>query len=332
MAERKPEEPFITVLMPVFNAERFLTVSMQSILSQDYKNFEFLIIDDGSTDASRDIIASCSDERIRYIYKEHSGLGDSLNFGLQQARYEVIARMDADDISLPGRLRKQVAVFVQAPRNTILSTQYALFNKSRISGLVKCTSNTEQIKKRLALHNEITHSAVMYNKTFILESGGYINGVFEDFALWLRLRRAANFIILPEILSLVRYDTTSLSRKHPQIKKGMLLQLLNSFAATPEAISKEFGLTLAEAYAIAGWREYFFGDKNKARVIFLSNFLTMDDKVNIFLAILLSLLPEGLFEYQKEMRIRFKIKKYLLYFTEEFQRINRYLSGISHGA
>src|SRR3990170_6306785 len=102
--------PEITVLMSVYNGERFLREAIESILNQTYRDFEFLIINDGSTDSSREIILSYNDPRIRLIDNElNIGLTRSLNKGLRLARGKYIARQDADDISFRKRLEKQVA-------------------------------------------------------------------------------------------------------------------------------------------------------------------------------------------------------------------------------
>ena len=103
------ENPKITVLMPVFNAENFLNKAIESILTQTFKDFEFLIINDGSTDNSEQIINNYAkkDSRIRLINRENHGLVDTLNFGLKQAKAELIARFDADDICMPSRLKEQ---------------------------------------------------------------------------------------------------------------------------------------------------------------------------------------------------------------------------------
>jgi len=101
-------KPLVTVLMPVYNAERFLSEAMDSILNQTLINFEFLIIDDGSHDSSLKIIRSYDDPRIRLVQNEKNlGISATLNKGINLASADLIARMDADDISYPERLQKQ---------------------------------------------------------------------------------------------------------------------------------------------------------------------------------------------------------------------------------
>jgi glycosyltransferase involved in cell wall biosynthesis len=98
------EENFITVLLPVYNSQPYVGAAIKSMLNQTYDQFELLIIDDGSTDNTASVVKSFNDDRINYLYKEHTGLAESLNFGLQKAKYNYIARMDSDDISHENRL------------------------------------------------------------------------------------------------------------------------------------------------------------------------------------------------------------------------------------
>ena len=103
------ENPRVTALMSVFNGDKYLSEALESILNQTFTNFEFLIINDGSNDRTEDILKSYDDVRIRIINNDNNmGLAKSLNKGLRIARGEYIARMDADDISLPTRLARQV--------------------------------------------------------------------------------------------------------------------------------------------------------------------------------------------------------------------------------
>src|SRR5690242_1454586 len=111
----------LTVLMPVYNAERFLREAIDSILAQSLQQFEFLIIDDGSTDSSVDIIRSYTDSRIRFIQNERNlGISATLNKGIELSKTELIARMDADDISYPTRLEKQYQYFLTHPDCALL--------------------------------------------------------------------------------------------------------------------------------------------------------------------------------------------------------------------
>src|ERR1041384_3373929 len=103
------QKPKVTVIFPVFNGEKFLHLSIRSILNQTFRDFELLLIDDGSTDKTREIISGFEDARIRFLSNEkNEGLIFTLNLGIAEAHGEFLARMDADDIAFPERLQKQV--------------------------------------------------------------------------------------------------------------------------------------------------------------------------------------------------------------------------------
>jgi len=117
------KEPKVTVLMPVYNGEKYLNEAIDSILGQTFKDFKFLIINDGSTDGTADILKSYKDSRIKVTNNEKNiGLTKSLNKGLKMAKSEYIARMDADDISLPTRLQKQVEFMDSHPKVGVCGT------------------------------------------------------------------------------------------------------------------------------------------------------------------------------------------------------------------
>ena len=147
------DNPLVTILMPVYNAELYLKRAIESILNQTYKNIEFLIINDGSTDNSLAIIKSYSDKRIVLIENDkNSGLIYSLNIGLKKASGKYIARMDADDISYPTRIQKQCAFMENHNEIGILGTFIQKENKFKNYSNPNLTSN--ELKARLIFNNK----------------------------------------------------------------------------------------------------------------------------------------------------------------------------------
>jgi glycosyltransferase involved in cell wall biosynthesis len=198
--------PKVTVLMPVYDSEQYLREAIESILNQTYKKFEFLIINDGSTDSSRSIILSYKDNRIRLIDNEKNiGLTKSLNKGIKLANGEYIARMDADDISLPERLQKQLDYMEQNTRVGVCGSWYKIFdNKDRI---VKTLQKSENIRISLFFKNSLGHSTVMIRKEHLLVNGLYYDESMEmaqDYFLWVRLSEYTKCYNLPEVLQLYR--------------------------------------------------------------------------------------------------------------------------------
>ncbi len=121
----------VSVLLPTYNAAEFLNYSIKSILNQTYKDYELLIIDDGSTDNTTEVVSNFADDRINYVKKSHSGLASSLNYGLKIAKYDWVARMDADDIAHPERLENQVC-YIDDSINLIISSWAFIFRGEKI--------------------------------------------------------------------------------------------------------------------------------------------------------------------------------------------------------
>src|SRR6476469_4762791 len=182
-------KPLITVLMPVYNAERFLREAIDSILQQTLSYFEFLIIDDGSTDNSVAIIKSYGDARISFIQNEKNlGISATLNRGLELASCELIARMDADDISYPERLQKQYDFFETNKDVALLSTWAREVSET---GELVYTARWRPpfFYYNLTFECWIYHPTVMYRRSAVLDVGAYSPPYSEDYALWWYLSR-----------------------------------------------------------------------------------------------------------------------------------------------
>ncbi|MES2646163.1 MAG: glycosyltransferase [Bacteroidota bacterium] len=202
----------VTVLLPVYNAATHLNEAIDSILNQTLKNFELLIIDDGSTDSSLEIIRSYSDPRIRLVVNEENlGISETLNKGLQLSRTELVARMDADDFSYPERLEKQVEFFSQHTDSVMLSTSVRIITPQK--ELVEIINfNNYYNCYNLNFICAQFHPTIMYKRSVILDIGGYTVPFSEDFDLWWRLM-IANYKIdhLQQVLLDYRLSEKSLS-------------------------------------------------------------------------------------------------------------------------
>lgn len=182
--------PKITVLMPVYNAERYLAEAIDSILNQTFRNFEFLIINDGSRDKSLKIINSYNDSRIRIInHQENKGLVCRLNEGIKLSKAALIARMDADDVSDPSRLEIQYAYKQKHPDIIAFGSFAKLINaKGSQIGLPIKSITCEALDRIMAVNNPFNHSSMLMEKNKIISVGGYKNSVSgaEDYDLWMR--------------------------------------------------------------------------------------------------------------------------------------------------
>jgi glycosyltransferase involved in cell wall biosynthesis len=189
--------------MPVHNGESFLEAAVYSILRQDFSDFEFLIIDDGSTDGTASILNSICDDRIRLIHQNNRGLIKSLNRGLHLARGNYIARMDADDISHSSRLRLQVALLEENTHMVLVASHYKVITtETRVASNEWLPLDPVRRCWILQFRNVFAHGSVMVRKDAILQNGGYHDPFIraEDYDLWTRICTPKNTGVIPRFL------------------------------------------------------------------------------------------------------------------------------------
>lgn len=218
-------DPIVTVLMTVYNGGEYLKESIRSVLSQTFKDFEFLIINDCSTDNSVEIIESFNDERI-IIHHNEKNMGQtmSLNVGLKLAGGKYIARMDADDIALPIWLEKLVS-FAESHREYVaVSAAAAVMNETgKFKKVLRTPTTFEGVIFHIFFGNAINHVGSLFNKEIVLKNGGYNEEfkVAQDYELWSSLIRDTHrFINIPDVLVAVRVHESSLGYIEEK-KKGL---------------------------------------------------------------------------------------------------------------
>lgn len=201
------KQPLVSVLMPVYNAAAFITASLNSILTQDYTQLEVIIVDDGSTDQSLDIVQSFFDQRIVIIRNpENIGLAASLNKAIRISTGFFLARMDADDIAHPSRISRQVNFMLNNPDVDVLGSSMQYFGKSRF--LNHFPETHEACKSYLMLNVCFGHPAVMFRRHVFDSSENFYNPHLrqysEEYDLWCRLVDKYRFHNLQEILLFYR--------------------------------------------------------------------------------------------------------------------------------
>lgn len=230
--------PLVSVVMSVFNGEKYVGDAIESILNQTYKNWEFIIINDGSSDLTESIINQYRDSRIRYLAHQNMGLTRSLNRGIGEANGKYIARLDADDRSLPERLEKQVA-YLESNLDCVLVSSFYWSIDLRTMELSMINPPIKDKDFRTALRwggSVILHSSVMFRQL--------INGVTttydenfkqgQDQRLWITLATRGKVSTLPEPLSLaLRNDTESITYKRNELK-NLFLKVRLTWAASRE--------------------------------------------------------------------------------------------------
>ena len=225
-------EPSISVLMPVYNGEKYLAEAIQSIIAQTYGDFELLVIDDGSTDNSFQIVKEFAqlDARIRLIHKdENQGLVSALNLGLDLARGEYIARMDADDISLPQRLEKQVTYMQAHPEVGVIGSRIRYMDaKGNLSTIPKTARLDINIRWSLFFENPFSHPVVMMRKAVIdrynLRYDPRATHV-EDYEFWGRFLMVTEGVNLPEILLHYRIHPGSVGDKYGRLQNERAMHI-----------------------------------------------------------------------------------------------------------
>lgn len=212
--------PLLSVLMAAHNAAPYLHDAVGSILAQTYRDWEFLIIDDASTDATPALLREYRDPRIRIITNETNlGLTASLNRGLSESRGEWIARQDADDISAPERLSIQAGFLSINPFVAAVGSQCTLMDASgHVLGRKDFPQTSIGIRWSLLWDNALAHSAVMFRKAVVLAEGGYDQRfrASQDYDLWSRLCERHALANVPERLQKLRIVDTSITRQHRQ--------------------------------------------------------------------------------------------------------------------
>ena len=212
--------PKISVLMSVYNGEQFLREAIDSILQQTYRDFEFIIVNDGSQDRSEEIIRSYEDPRIRfYSNGQNLGLIPSLNRGLQMAQGEFLARLDADDVALPQRLEKQVQVLESSPEIVLTGTQMQLIDSDGKDLEVWAYPEHPLLARWVMMFNTpVSNSSVLARAQPMREVGGYrIEYKYaEDFDLWSRLAEHGDVVNLPEVLGKYRVHGESVTTTREQ--------------------------------------------------------------------------------------------------------------------
>ncbi|MDP3557264.1 MAG: glycosyltransferase family 2 protein [Bacteroidota bacterium] len=233
--------PAVSVVMSVYNGGNYLQEAIESILKQRFIDFEFIIINDGSTDASENIIKLFNDGRIVYVNNESNiGLIDSLNKGLKIAKGKYIARMDADDIALDDRLELQVQKFIENPKAIVVGSDYYLLSGTKLS-YIKNTNDSDYNKAVLFFSPCFCHPTVMmknvFNEKNIFYDREYKHA--EDYKLWTDLFALGEFLNVDRALLKYRSHDTQISNKNKEAQ----LQISNKIR---RGFCKKLNFSLSE--------------------------------------------------------------------------------------
>lgn len=229
----------ISVVLPVYNAQNTISEAIDSILNQTFTDFEFIIINDGSTDESEKIILEFDDQRIKYYANDgNKGLIYTLNRGIELSMGKYIARMDADDIALPERFEKQVRVMEENPDIIVCGTQIKYFGLSKRKGKFITPETSKENKEWLLGHSCFSHPTVMMRKDILINNNiayNYDYKYSEDYKLWIDLSNYGDFYNLQETLLLYRLSYTQITQN------GNTVQQQNSRKCRREYLKHIYG-------------------------------------------------------------------------------------------
>jgi glycosyltransferase involved in cell wall biosynthesis len=237
--------PLISVILPAYNAEKFIKEAVQSILDQTVNDFELIVINDASTDGTLDILQSFNDSRISIINNEiNLKVVKSLNKGLELAKGEFIARMDADDISLPNRFEKQLQYFKQHPEVDICGTWVEVFDGG--NAVFKPYEKHEDIRANLLFLNEIVHPSVMMRKSSLINhhlsyEESFINA--EDYGLWVAAMDKLRFANVQEVLLRYRLHANNVSFFQNEIPSDVKAMNIKAY----KRVLQNLGVTYTES-------------------------------------------------------------------------------------
>jgi len=233
MALQVEDKPMVSVIMPAFNEQRTIERAIRSILAQTYENFELIIINDGSTDKTADILETFLDPRIRVLTNPTTqGVAKSMNIGIRASKGKYIARMDADDYCMPQRLEKQVQFLEAHPDVAVLGTAY--YHKDRIRGeeFVRVFPlEDSSIKREMAKYIPICQGGVMIRKQALVDVGLYNENCedLEDLELWIRMGAKYKFANLEEPLYVydLRKETSFFHSRYSTMERNLKLVKLS---------------------------------------------------------------------------------------------------------
>ena len=218
--------PTVSVVLPVYNRVAYVEEAVESILSQTLEDFEFIIIDDGSTDGSGDLLSAYAqaDKRIRLRRRENRGLITSLNEGIDMARGHYIARMDSDDCSYPQRFVRQVAFLDRHPAIGVVGSKIEFIDADgQVNGAWPMPTNPDMIAWKLLFNNCLCHPSVMMRRSALAAVGGYATWAeyAEDYELWTRLLQTTRIANLPDVLLKFRRhdDAVTIRKRTEQIRR-----------------------------------------------------------------------------------------------------------------
>jgi glycosyltransferase involved in cell wall biosynthesis len=213
--------PKVSIVTTTYNGEKYLEEFIASMLGQTFENFEFIIVDDGSTDNTLHMLQQIEDPRVRIFKQKNQGQVNALITGIKHAQGELIVRIDQDDYSLSNRLMRQVKFMDANPKTSLCGSRWQELHGANLTPQrVQFAQSDAEIKKVISYFNPLSHSAVMFRKESYFMAGGYDKNflIAMDYDLYIRLMETGEVQNIDEVLTVVRMHDESYSLKKSRLK------------------------------------------------------------------------------------------------------------------
>ncbi|MBW4513345.1 MAG: glycosyltransferase family 2 protein [Scytonematopsis contorta HA4267-MV1] len=249
----------VSIIIPAFNALKYLPETLDTVLSQTFRNFEVLIINDGSTDGIEDWFSKITDPRVKIISQSNQGLAAARNTGIANAKGEYIAFLDADDLWDANKLEKQVYALENNPEVGLVYTWVLYINDTGEStGRLLKHQAEGDVWKQLTQYNFVECGSVAMVRRYCLETVGKfdpsLGSVVEDWDMWLRIATKYDFKAVKEPLVFYRQTSSSGSKNYAAMEKSLNLAIEKAFDSTPAELLNLKKSSYASAYLCIAWK------------------------------------------------------------------------------
>jgi glycosyltransferase involved in cell wall biosynthesis len=301
--------PEVSVVIPTFNSARFLDEALQSILDQSFKDYEIIVVDDGSTDQTKQVVARYGD-KIKYILQENSGPAAAKNNGIRNSSGKYIAFLDADDMWLPTKLEKQVKMFRQHPELAMVFTENVCFNEGGIykTSLVKRSRLMNgDVAKNIFLYSGVATPTVMVRKEIFDRVGLFEEKLYmaEDDNMWVRIAAKFKVALIDEPLVRVRTHpqraTTDKKKLFEMVQTNIHL-LSQRSEGVKERLENVIPLKLSQVQFSLGYHYFENCDFKGARKAFAKGISCYRWNWRNYLYLLLSFLPKKTIQRIKQLK------------------------------
>lgn len=306
------DTPLVSVVIPAYNASSFIAETLESVFAEDFKDFEIIIVDDGSIDKTAEVVARFG-KRIRYIYKANGGQGSARNLGIRAARGEYIAFLDADDLWTKEKLSLQIGMLQKSDLAWVYSDAYA-FDAQNGKILFRLGQLTRQRQGNVLINlflDDFVPTSTVIVRRWVFDIVGFFNETQlfknrDDWDMWLRLAALYPVGLVPEPLVYYRFHATSMThREDPTISlHGHLAVIQAAVAREPERLRSLKKRVVAKCYLGIG-REFVRNSKMKqARRLFFEALKSFPFDINVYLYWLASHAPISVLEKIINLRRR----------------------------